>query len=939
MVLSKESSINSGYRVDSARPKEVHEMTFSDEVKQAIIRQLTDMYENPVNATVRETVSNALDATAAARADGRTPDPVSITSPSVFSPQVIVQDNGVGMDKDTLYANFSDYGNSTKLTDMDSVGSKGLGAKSPLAYTDRFVVTTVRNGHKIILNLYRDSEANKASLEFEGDVDEADGTTVMIPVSVGDVDAFNDAIGNYRLYATPDLDILIDGKRPDFNAEWAPIMDVPLDEDENGKPVYGTMYVRRRVITSFVKNWISSLKWGISDFVSELSIGSVLGGWPYSLSDDYEYNNLNGPVFVELKPGMVDFPGSRDSIMRNDRLKSVTSAINKALGAGSELTFDTVSNVLGLLDEESKRRTMYSLLKAADSRANDIFPDLARNWPDTVADYDVNRKTDKFAMAVRLRATKSDNGNWRITPEFMYRSAGNSTGVLDENTVFSMYGWQLSNVRDLKLRMNVLGDPKKMDKVKADDKVGVARFVDKASEEVGGPMNVPVDTMARIVSNDANSNDANSVEDYVHSSFRMDLNYVESSQWYGVGTYDAIYIVNGTPDAKMYADFRSMLVKGCHDTNDNYLTYLFLVHDSDKRIPQNVKDLLAKASDEPLHIYDGDGLHKAVTGVTALPRNKAKVRPIDFKAFEPVAGEKLIDTLDRVREGAMASNGYENSAEVGDLDGALVYIVRSGYESYWSSERYDLDDAVIDFILTHKESDKRRVVFMKDGRKQYEDKVTSSILATMTPNTETVLVNPCSRVESLKAVKESNHRKPKAPDGNEDLIRSLLEILGYDDFKLLMKAVLGNYVSYNVSNIGDVIGDGFHIIDCQSDKSADGVGGFLYRKYFTSKANLGELLAMLYPIAIDYDDDGFADEMVNLRTYTSMTCNRGWGYNTEDNSDDELFGLMLKSSNLKDMKPGDESCKYIREAFISWFKDRFASTKKKVLDTVATASK
>ena len=914
-------------------------MTFSDEVKQAIIRQLTDMYENPVNATVRETVSNALDATAAARADGRTPDPVSITSPSVFSPQVIVQDNGVGMDKDTLYANFSDYGNSTKLTDMDSVGSKGLGAKSPLAYTDRFVVTTVRNGHKIILNLYRDSEANKASLEFEGDVDEADGTTVMIPVSVGDVDAFNDAIGNYRLYATPDLDILIDGKRPDFNAEWAPIMDVPLDEDENGKPVYGTMYVRRRVITSFVKNWISSLKWGISDFVSELSIGSVLGGWPYSLSDDYEYNNLNGPVFVELKPGMVDFPGSRDSIMRNDRLKSVTSAINKALGAGSELTFDTVSNVLGLLDEESKRRTMYSLLKAADSRANDIFPDLARNWPDTVADYDVNRKTDKFAMAVRLRATKSDNGNWRITPEFMYRSAGNSTGVLDENTVFSMYGWQLSNVRDLKLRMNVLGDPKKMDKVKADDKVGVARFVDKASEEVGGPMNVPVDTMARIVSNDANSNDANSVEDYVHSSFRMDLNYVESSQWYGVGTYDAIYIVNGTPDAKMYADFRSMLVKGCHDTNDNYLTYLFLVHDSDKRIPQNVKDLLAKASDEPLHIYDGDGLHKAVTGVTALPRNKAKVRPIDFKAFEPVAGEKLIDTLDRVREGAMASNGYENSAEVGDLDGALVYIVRSGYESYWSSERYDLDDAVIDFILTHKESDKRRVVFMKDGRKQYEDKVTSSILATMTPNTETVLVNPCSRVESLKAVKESNHRKPKAPDGNEDLIRSLLEILGYDDFKLLMKAVLGNYVSYNVSNIGDVIGDGFHIIDCQSDKSADGVGGFLYRKYFTSKANLGELLAMLYPIAIDYDDDGFADEMVNLRTYTSMTCNRGWGYNTEDNSDDELFGLMLKSSNLKDMKPGDESCKYIREAFISWFKDRFASTKKKVLDTVATASK
>ena len=936
MVLSKESSINSGYRVDSARPKEVHEMTFSDEVKQAIIRQLTDMYENPVNATVRETVSNALDATAAARADGRKPDPVSITSPSVFSPQFIVQDNGVGMDKDTLYANFSDYGNSTKLTDMDSVGSKGLGAKSPLAYTDRFVVTTVRNGHKIILNLYRDSEANKASLEFEGDVDEADGTTVMIPVSVGDVDAFNDAIGNYRKYATPDLNILIDGERPDFNAEWAPIMDVPLDEDENGKPVYGTMYVHRKVITSFVKAWLKHLMWGTSDFVGALVIGSVLGGWPYSLSDDYEYNNLNGSVFVELKPGMVDFPGSRDSIMRNDRLKSVTSAINKALGAGDELTFETVSKVLGLLDDDSKRRTMYPLLKVIESRAEDIFPDLARNWPDAVADYDVNRKTDRFAMAVRLRATKSDSGNWRITPEFMFRSHGNCTRTpLDKDSVFSMYGWRASNVRDLRLRMDVLGDPKRMDKVKDGDRDSIARFVKKASKKIGSPVNVPVDTMARIVSNDANS-----VEDYVHSSFHLDSDGANSYNWeYDDTSNDAIYIVNGKPDSKMYTDFRNMLVKGCHNTNSRYLTYLFLVHDSGKPIPQEVKDLLEKSAVEPLHIYDGDGLHQAVTGVKPLPKNRTKVNPVRFKTFEPVAGEKLIDTLDRFRDDVMGPVAYEESSDVGDLDGALVYIVRSGYESYWSSERYGLDDAVIDFILTHKESDKRRIVVMKDGRTQYEDKVTGALLSTMTPNTETVLVNPCARVKDLKAVKESNHRKPKAPDGNEGFIGSLLEILGYDDFKRLMKAVIGHYAPNNVSNIGDVIGDEFHIIDFQSDKSTDGIGGFLYRKYFTAKAKLDELLTMLYPIAIDHGDGGFADEMVNLRTYMDMTCNRGWGYNTDDNSDDELFGLMLKSPNLKDMKPEDESCKYIREAFISWFKDRFASTRKKALDAVATPSK
>ena len=63
-----------------------------------LIQRLTELYEDPIVASVRETVSNALDSIVKAKSDRL----VKITSPTKLSPYFVVEDNGVGMSYEDL---------------------------------------------------------------------------------------------------------------------------------------------------------------------------------------------------------------------------------------------------------------------------------------------------------------------------------------------------------------------------------------------------------------------------------------------------------------------------------------------------------------------------------------------------------------------------------------------------------------------------------------------------------------------------------------------------------------------------------------------------------------------------------------------------------------------------------------------------------------------
>lgn len=436
MVLSKSNESNTGYdTVDfMGAPVRTHVMRFSEEVQQYIIQQLTDLYSDPVTATVRETVSNALDATALAISRGLKPDPVEVYAPSMFDHVFKVVDHGVGMTAEQLDEFFSDYGNSSKITDMSAIGSKGLGAKAPLAYTQTFNVETVHDGRRIIISLNRGANANETKTLVDESTDEPNGTIVTIPVRREDVDSFIDAVKVYEKYSTPDLPIVVDGRERSLADRYVRLGDIQIAVTEDGEPVTGGVWAYRgedgQKLYSTVSSWISDVSWRYGNVAGSTAV--TLGGWRYDISSSgYRYNSDWDPSFVvELKPGVVDFPASRDEIKVNDRLSEFISYVDKALQYKKENgSLADAAKVWGSVSSKADRMAVLNaMVNAMDSSTagkwTGLLP-LLSMWPAEAAMFKVSDRVRKFKNVVQFSWEHSRSGK-RImhTMVAMSRSLG-----------------------------------------------------------------------------------------------------------------------------------------------------------------------------------------------------------------------------------------------------------------------------------------------------------------------------------------------------------------------------------------------------------------------------------------------------------------------------------------------------------------------------------
>lgn len=168
------------------------------------MQRLTELYDNPIEASVREVVSNAVDATSSLGNLGR----IEIFKPSRLNPVFIVKDNGCGITKETLLEIYSKYGSSTKRSDLNQIGSYGLGAKSPLAYTTHFTVDSAKDGLSTVLVVSKGEHTNYLETISQTPTDRENGTTVSIPVYVDDLEEFSKAVDVYL--SSPELDNELD---------------------------------------------------------------------------------------------------------------------------------------------------------------------------------------------------------------------------------------------------------------------------------------------------------------------------------------------------------------------------------------------------------------------------------------------------------------------------------------------------------------------------------------------------------------------------------------------------------------------------------------------------------------------------------------------------------------------------------------------------------
>lgn len=150
------------------------------------------IYQDKIGSMIRETACNGLDSHIQ---NGNPERPIEIHLPNAFEPYYSVQDFGLGMTKEVIDEVFTVYFASTKSQSNDVIGAFGLGAKTPFAYTDKFTVTTVKDGMKWMYVMYYNNNSEPQSdLMFEEETDEENGVKIEVPVKPEHFREFRDSL-------------------------------------------------------------------------------------------------------------------------------------------------------------------------------------------------------------------------------------------------------------------------------------------------------------------------------------------------------------------------------------------------------------------------------------------------------------------------------------------------------------------------------------------------------------------------------------------------------------------------------------------------------------------------------------------------------------------------------------------------------------------------
>lgn len=392
MALSKGASSSKDSDVTNIPigDTESFDMEISKNDMKYVIERLTDLYSDPIASTVRETLSNAIDAMMSIPEGKR--QPVEVSSPSIMNKFFVVKDHGCGMSFDDVKEIYTKYGSSTKKNDYGQIGAYGLGAKAPLSYCQNFFVTTIKDGKKTSFEIVRGEQTNSVNILDRSDTTEGNGTEVKIPVLMNDESEFNKNIQKYKVYSFG-FPITIDGSEVKPSAKIIKLTDIVVDEESNtSSSIYietqpsEINYFLHKVINTF-----SSFDNGYSRSI-DIEIDGILHGWNYKLvafnklQKLQQESELKNNILVELKPGLVDFSSSREEVTNNSRKNDLIKKVVKGfMDFVTNHPEDLISMISKKLDEKDLNIFYYDLkndgrVPRIDSRIEDALVNVSDDY-------------------------------------------------------------------------------------------------------------------------------------------------------------------------------------------------------------------------------------------------------------------------------------------------------------------------------------------------------------------------------------------------------------------------------------------------------------------------------------------------------------------------------------------------------------------------------
>ena len=425
MALSKGNSNGKLSVVDMFATKPANgskriKMTINPEAMSKIMDRLTDLYDKPISSTVREVISNALDATAVVLARGEKAEPVKITSPSALYNYFVVEDNGVGMSPETVEDVLANYGGTTKVGAFNQVGVYGLGAKAPLAYCDEFYITTTHNGVTSEVAVSRFETGPETNILSVTQTGLPSGTVVRIPVKNNEQDymEFRQNISLYKTFAfTMEQPLVVDGdfvseKQDDFQL----MGEILLDQDEN---LHGKVWFSKSAVMDFLSDF------GESEHIYQpLRVDYVLSGYLYS---GYVASEKAPHIVVELKPGLVQFSSSRENITKDDVFYRFDSMV-KAQIKGSNLFENALVNHYKSLADDSAAYKFLKLIRASNNDPSRVVMSFeVQGWDRS----DMRTSFIRFGAEYSLDEFTTVNGYNPFMEEQKFEKSANIIGAFE----------------------------------------------------------------------------------------------------------------------------------------------------------------------------------------------------------------------------------------------------------------------------------------------------------------------------------------------------------------------------------------------------------------------------------------------------------------------------------------------------------------------------
>lgn len=275
-----------------------------------LMANLTNMYNDPKLAVVREYFANGLDSHVRA---GQTA-PVEVSLPNSYNKMYVVQDFGTGMSVDDIKNIYSQYGESTKGDTNDEVGAFGLGAKSALAIATQFTLVTVKDGVKATVLIRKSGNGSgipTMSVVSVIDTQDRNGVTVSIPID--DPYVFNEKARNFFKFVDPEL-VLVDGYAPTSVFDSA----TKLDTDIDGIEAY--VEIDRTYGQSFVV--MGQVAYALTVQNIEESARRL------GIVASYELRNM--PVYFRVPIGSVSLTPNREGLLYDDKTNDMFDILVKA---------------------------------------------------------------------------------------------------------------------------------------------------------------------------------------------------------------------------------------------------------------------------------------------------------------------------------------------------------------------------------------------------------------------------------------------------------------------------------------------------------------------------------------------------------------------------------------------------------------------------------